>query len=259
MKKIRQYSAKISIVFSLSILLVSCSQYESSEISQSNLKTYSGEELFKGIFFFQNEISEKIPQIKELKEKTFKITNDKNQVNQILNNLSNLSVDFINTNYPGFFKKFQSTIYSNDLFEIDKIINQASQLIEQTAIQSKEFSSIFNFAKALETDINLRNEIAKIDLNTEEGKNAMEELTKKYINKIEINNAVKTKYLCVTVFYAIAAVVSIAAVVYSVYAKVVYWGPKMLKSNFEDPLSNNKLYSIDRELFIGEIAVMLKQ
>ena len=79
MKTIRKHLKIISTLMTMCVLFISCEKYDSiSEINTNEdlnfgkTSTYSGEEIFKGLFFMDNEISDGISQIEDIKSKILK-------------------------------------------------------------------------------------------------------------------------------------------------------------------------------------------
>ena len=255
MKKIRNHVKKIALFLSFSILFISCSENEQGLKTnltslERNGEKYTGEEIFRGIFFFENDVSEGIPQLAQLKSEILGGSNNIETLKS-LKELSNISVNFINDKYPNYFKELQAKIYSNNLFEINEALNLSSELIEQAALSSEKFQSIFLFGKKMQTDTVLQEEVAALNLNTETGKQEL-----KYI--ISLNTPTNESgfigiWAAVAAVYVVVAVVSIVIGAYSVYFKVAYWGSRNNSSNiFSD---NENDIKIEHDILINEIAL----
>ena len=254
MKLIRKHARKIALMFSLSFLFVSCSQNEANETS--SIKTdsglykrdgekYSGEQIFRGLFFFQNDIADKIPQLSQIKSDMANNSNS-NTITTSLNELSNISVEFIKNKYPNYFNELEEKIYSGNLYEISNELNYSSKLIEQSALSSDKYHSAFLFGKELQINENLQQQVSNLDLTTPNGIQTLNQLI------LDNTGTPENNIFGVTIFYVIAAVVSIAAVLYSVYVKVAYWDLKT--SNVYN--SDGVEVKIEREILINEIGTL---
>lgn len=250
MKTIRKYIRKFSITMSLCVLLVSCSQYEEINSSNDNLtsnllrngKTYTGVEMFKGIYFLQNDIADNISHLSTIKE----MIEDEQSIaiQTSLRDLSEISVVFINNNYPTFFNDFKTKLESDNLYEIDLIIDFGAKLIEQSALASNEYRGAFLFNEKIQSDENLRTQVENLDLSTQAGIDELNQILLDNSNGGQVGN------IWSFVFYAVAVVISIVAALYSVYYKVAYWGPKVKSTGIH---RNGQNIDIDRETYIAEL------
>ncbi|WP_124019549.1 hypothetical protein [Flavobacterium sp. HTF] len=251
MKLIRSKSRKIAFFLSLSFLFVSCSDENIIENHQSK---YSGEDIFNGLFFFKNDISEGIPQLAHLKYKIQEAKNY-NEIRESMDEFSKLSVDFINSHYPEFFNDLQKKVYSGNLYSISAVLDQASKYIEQAGLSSDKYRAVFLMGKKISNDDNLRKQISELDLSTSEGMDKFKAI-------IDNNNGtnINGKNTCITSAFAAAlavayvgvVAVSIAVGAYSVYFKVAYWGPQERIPVPDDLLHDDGGVRIERERFIAQ-------
>lgn len=122
MKTFKIFFRPISFLFAFLILFVSCTQYdEGVTIIEKN---YSGEELFRGIYFSDGEIAQRIPSLKfnnnmiaDLSIEQ-KLELDKFQ-SQIVEHLKGID--------PNYFENFKHTITSNDIYKIEKHLEMVSR------------------------------------------------------------------------------------------------------------------------------------
>lgn len=254
MKTIKKHLKKFSIIMGLSLLFVSCSQYEeantpnqntNSSLLQRNGKTYTGVEMFKGIYFLQNDIADNISQLKSIKEML--INEQSNSIGSSLKELSEISVEFINTNYPNFFNDFKAKLESGNLYEIDIIIDYGAKLIEQSALSSEKYKGAFLFNEKIKSDAQLRSQIENLDLSTQQGLDELNEIIIDNTDGGNMNNLVPS----LAFFYVGAVAISIAAVLYSVYYKVAYWGPRAERGRSLNV--NGNVVNIERETYIAEV------
>ncbi|WP_123924586.1 MULTISPECIES: hypothetical protein [unclassified Flavobacterium] len=261
MKLIRKHSKIIASMLGLTFLFVSCSQNED-QVS-GNARKYSGEDIFRGLFFFKNDIADGIPQLSQLKSKIQK-TKKFDEIKESMNELSEISIEFINLHYPNFFNDLKFKICSGNLYEISIVLDKASQYIEEAGLSSEKFQSAFLMGRKINSDDNLKKQISGLDLSTSDGMNELKVI-------IEGLNAtsITGKNTCITtaavaalaVFYVAVAAVSIAVGAYSVYFKVAYWGPLEEKlpdeilTEFPDEFSlsdDGGRVRIEREVLIAQ-------
>lgn len=258
MKQIRKSARKIALVMSSALLFVSCSQYDdattpneksNSGITQRIGDKYTGEQIIKGLFFFQNDISDNIAFLSEFK-KSLKKQNNYYQSLDELNKMSVVSIDYIKKNNPAFLDEFQNAIYSNNYFEINKKMNEAVLLMTTALKVSTKYSDAIKFAEGIQNNPELKQFVTSIDLSTEEGKaklnTYLEDHPELQYTGDKQNAAIPIFVAAAAVAYVAVAVVSMAAVMYSVYYKVAYWD----KQNLTD-LSET---SITREVAIADIS-----
>jgi len=171
MKITKKRTKALALMLSLNILFISCEKYDDNVNTDSNLTTdYSGEEIFSGLFFFQNDIAENISGLKDVKKNLSNHPNSEDVANT-LGELSSISIHYIDTNYPNFFTDFEDVMKSGDLYKIEKKMNFAITLIEQSMLTSQKYSSISAISKVLDEDQVLKNEVSKLDLKSKKGIN----------------------------------------------------------------------------------------
>ncbi len=169
MKSIRNHARKIAIMLSLSILFVSCSQYDGSEtvnpsstelakaIDGSNKIT--GEELFKSILFVDGKLTKELPSLYSMANtdnlSKSKLTEYRKQEKEAIEYLKKIDANY--------FDKFQAEIYTKDPETISKCISKVvNDLIpfmnEKLAIQNL---SVEKISKTLKKDANGKIDIEK--------------------------------------------------------------------------------------------------
>jgi SdpC family antimicrobial peptide len=169
MKLIRKQARKIAMMLSLSLLFVSCSQYDGNEtvnpsstelakaIDGSNKIT--GEELFKSILFVDGKLTKELPSL-------YSMANTDNLSKSKLieyRKQEKEAIDYLEKIDANYFNKFQSEIYTKDPETISKSISKVvNDLIpfmnEKLAIQNL---SIEKIAKTLKKDANGKIDIEK--------------------------------------------------------------------------------------------------
>jgi hypothetical protein len=217
MKSIRKKSQVLSFFMAITMLLFSCSQYEQSDfLKNNNTKNYSGEEIFKGIFFFQGEIPQKITL---LKDEYIKLNSHKKneQINQTLNDFATETIAFIKTIDKNYFDNFSKVMKSGNNFKIQETLVFAAKLIDLAGKSSKQYSSYFLLSEKIINDEILMNKIKNIDLNTEKGQEEIVKLLDfKQANNSNVRACTPGAVFCV--YYLAAVAVSYAVAAYTVIA-----------------------------------------
>ena len=218
------------------IFFISYGCQNSGTDEQQTQLNYSGEEIFRGIFFSQGELPNQIEALKEEHEKTENIAKTNKDVKDFQLDFSKEIIKSINTLDPTFFTQFKKQMESKNYYAIQLAMTNATKMIKAGGYNSK-YSGFFKLADELETKkVDLSgNEFKNIDMNSPEGMTKFKSLIKtKYDIDVDDDDY---KIACAPnlgfcYVYAVAAVVSIAAVAYSgvavvayaVYAKVEFWG-----------------------------------
>lgn len=225
MKSIRKQLKPISLFMAFLVLFISCEQYDDSPV-ESKLK-YSGEEIFKGLFLYQdNEISENISFLSDYSGKINSF-GENSEIKQLLKEMSEISATYIKVKYPNFFQELEAAIYSDNLFEIQDKLNKSVVIIEQSLLSHDKYRDGMKLGKIVSEDVDLMTEIQKLDLSTNEGISKLGDLLRNFSNdslKFSHRSAV---FFAAVVAVAYIAVVAVSFVVaaYSVVTKAAYWDP----------------------------------
>ncbi|CAA0234592.1 hypothetical protein [Tenacibaculum maritimum] len=243
MKTLRKKLKSISMLMSFLILFASCNQYDDSITNDEQISKHSGEEIFNGLFFFQNDIASNIPKLKGISSE-LKDLKSNDEVVESLKEMSKISTDFINENYPNFFSDLKRTMYSGNLFEIKKSLNTSAKIIEQAALKSDKFSKAFVIGKQIENNEELKSEILKLDLNNPKD-------VAKFKNIATSNKSVEDVnfspiWAVALAVYIVVGAVSFVVAAYSVVTKAAYWDPTSLEESLDEE-------TIGREVVIAEI------
>lgn len=268
MKIVRKPIGKIIAVI-LSVAIVSCTSEETlnslsnneshiigaidnstptSQTENRSSDSYGGEEIFRGLFFFQNEIPDGIPQLANIKEMIYN-NPQSNEVDTLLTEIANISIQFANVNYPNFFEDLEAAIYSNNLYQISNAMDLSADIINQALLSSDEYSILFSLGEDFKNNETLRNQIAKLDLTKEEDQQKLidiiEDHTGENISNLALAIPIFVLVVAVAIFYVGVAAVSIAVAAYSVVTKAAYWEwDEVFKSHTQD---------IGEEMLIAEI------
>lgn len=245
------------IKFIIPIIFLAFVLISAKSAKEDNNLGYSGEQLFRGIFFFQGNIPNQIAAFKPIKEKLdklepFKKIEEENFVNEIVS-----SVNGINHLY---FNELKAAVESKDNYRIDETMKTGVKLIQISLLNSNHYKVLLKIPQNAFAKL----DISKYDLTKESDLNlVISEMTKIMKNTSKkIDNSPNGTCVAVTVVVALAvwdvvalvnyaAVVNAAAlaVVYAaVYASVVFW-PKEAPAT-----ASNDAINLEREVIINSIA-----
>lgn len=226
------------------ILFASCNQYDDSIVNYTQVSKHSGEEIFKGLFFFQNDIAQQIPTIKGVWDELGDLKSN-NEVISSLKEMSEISVNFINKNYPHFFNKMQTTMYSGNLFEIEKLLNTSGEIIEQAALTSEKFTKAYRVGKQIGNDQELINKILKLDLNNPKDVAKFKNILSSQNNVADINFS--PVWAVALAVYIVVGAVSFVVAAYSFWVKVAY-AERFTENSYSDKKD------LGREIVILEVS-----
>lgn len=222
---------RISLVIPLMVFFISYGCQKNDDDQTTAQMNYSGEEIFRGIFFSEGELPNQIDALKAEHEKSEALSIANKSVKEFKLDFSDEIVNSINELDPEFFNNFKKQMESKNYYAIQLAMTNAAKMVKAGGYRSK-YAGFFKLSDELESkkvDLSSK-EFTDIDVSTPEGLVKYKSLIKDKYN-INVDDD-EYKVGCVTVFYAIAGVVSIAAAaysvvgvaVYAVYSKVEFWG-----------------------------------
>lgn len=234
-------------VLLLAFLNLSCNQddFVESYVDNSISNKYSGEEIFKGVFFFQNDnIVSNISFLSDYSDRIMSLEQN-SEIEKSLKEMSQISVNYINNNYPNFFQELQTAVYSNNLYEIESMFNKSVMILEQSLLSDSKYHDAMKLGKVVSEDTQLISEIQKLDLSTDVGVLELRNIlaSSDYGDPENAGDAVFFAGV-LAVAYIAAAAVSFVVAAYSVVTKAAYW----------DPTSNAKNNTVNQEMAISEIS-----
>ncbi|MEW4059551.1 sporulation delaying protein family toxin [Bacillus siamensis] len=118
MVKSKRSAAAMLLVFVLMVALVGPHATAKTKPAVS----YSGEDIFSGIFFGQGEVAKLLPEVWDTKA-VKKINQDE------LKQVSDQVIDDIKKSSPDYFKKLKAAVYSGDYEKVNSVIDQGSQIM----------------------------------------------------------------------------------------------------------------------------------
>lgn len=271
MKLIRKQARKIALLLSMSLMFVSCSQYDSDfKQTNSNVKSdqmlqrmtnETGIDIFKSIFFGVGDLANNIHQLNSQVELTNGLAIDKRV--EVLEKL-NILIAEISFKYPSFFENFKKQITSGEQLKIKVAIEQGSMMIkENIEIIFPEFKKVF---KKVKSDINT----GKLEFNENDNFNDYVETFQKAFDNGEYDNLLKENMISdnqeqlIPCTWAVACVAYFALAVHNtvavtalIYFKFAFWGPSIDKKNQvvgTDRPTNDMEDNLKTETLINEIA-----
>ena len=227
MKSIRKYLKSISSLLAFLVLLVSCTQYDSSVDDDLAINQSNGEELFKGIFFGNGPIASKLSNYADYENLKSQFTSEQKTA---FMSLQNSLIAHIKNESPEFFVNFKNSI------------NTGNQIIIRNELKnSKEF-----LKNAIEEITNLKYDAIE--------KTILEQKTNLIVDLNNINNLkaqmelngfnqkadAELSPIWVVVIAAAAAIVVVVVVFFD------FW--------VTDPIDSLSQKSIENENFINSIA-----
>lgn len=225
---------KVSMIVPLFIFFISYGCQNSETDQEQTHLNYSGEEIFKGIFFSQGELPNQIEALKGEHEKSENLTATNKNLKDFQLDFSKEIIKSINALDPAFFSQFKKQMESKNYYAIQLAMANATKMIKAGGYNSK-YSGYFKLTDKLESkkaDFSTK-EFQDIDISTPEGIAKYKSLIK---DKYDINvDDDDYKVACsigavVCVVYLVAGAVNTVVAAYYVvagavvYAKVEFWG-----------------------------------
>lgn len=233
----------------IAFLNLSCNQDDMIESYTDNSlnEKYSGEDIMKGLFFFQNNISDDVSFLHDFKNQLYNLRDSK-EIDVELKNFSEVATNYINTYRPSFFNEFQSAMYSDNYYLIKNKLDECAIMIGNSLAMSDKYSDAFQFAE-LKNSPEFMEFISSVDLTTIEGQQQLNGFLNANPEFRYDENGQKVAIPifagAVAVVYVAVAAVSIAAALYSVVTKAAYWDP------FGQSVGKNEL---SKEIIVKELS-----
>ena len=129
----------MSCFLALLLFFTSCTQYNSHE-GELN-ENFTGKDFFKGIFFAQGAVADKIPLL-DNQIKAFQFASEQDQKKQI--RLQDKIISYIDEAHPEFFQKFNIEITSGDQNRIQNVLKSSSKVILESAYKVDEVKDVIS-------------------------------------------------------------------------------------------------------------------
>ncbi|CAA0167933.1 Probable lipoprotein precursor [Tenacibaculum maritimum] len=217
-----------AILLATLILFVSCSQYDDTIPENIETNRITGKELFKGIFFSEGNVSQRLSNFQDFKKLKSQFTSE--QKTSFLNFQNNLIAQIDKSN-PEYFTNLENAIYTGNRVIIRNELNNSKGIIKE-AIQTL---TSFDYDE-IEKQISQKKSSLVVNLDE------IQDLkSRQFLKNYQPNYQAKEACLAV---WAVAVVVA-AALWVAVYVDVVYWSSAR---------STNTAVRLEQENFINSIA-----
>ncbi|MBK7885300.1 MAG: hypothetical protein IPJ81_17090 [Chitinophagaceae bacterium] len=241
----------LAVMFILSV--ISCGK----TLNETGEPKYTGEELFRGIFFFQGDIPSQLSSFAPIKESFDKL----DAVKKIeYDNFINKMVDKVKVLNPNYFGELSKAVDSKDNYAIDESLKIGAKLVEIVLSEMDEYKAYLNIPSNAFASI----DFSKYNISRKEDLDAlsseMSKVIKRFSNIRDEHNVVGVA-VCVVVAAVVAVAVWDAVAVYNygavavyyaaVYAKVRFWGSNILAA------PNYDKENLNRELIVRDIAKLV--
>lgn len=247
MRTIRSFTKKPLTILVLLIAFLNLSCNKDDAVTQNEInKKYNGEEMIRGLFFFQNEISDDVSFLKDFKSQLFN-SNQRDKVLNELKDISDVSINYIKSHNPEFISEFENAMYSSNYYLIQQKLDECAILIGNSLALSDKYSDAFQFAQELQDSPKFMKFISSTDLSTIEGQTKLNEFLNENPEFQYDENGLKVAIPifvgAVAVVYVAAGAVSIAVALYSVVTKAAYWDPIGFGRSAEETLNKEIIVS----------------
>lgn len=148
--KIDQFSKKIKLPVFFLLLFFVFSFFQSFKPQVKLTANFSGEELFKGIYFLDDNVGQLLSNYEEIKKAKAQLTD--NELNS-LNTIKDQTVAYLNSKHPSFFNEMEASIRTGNPIQVKEILLKARNLQreaikEVTKVDYDKMNSIIDIEKA---------------------------------------------------------------------------------------------------------------
>lgn len=238
------------------LMLASCTQYDSPNQEIGEFQSFTGEDLFKSIYFGVGDATSKLTLLSEVSESLNSLTQE--QKKEYVYNIDIL-ISEISASAPQFFIQFEDQIKSKDHITIQSAIQEGSLMIRENL---SAISPITETA-IVELEVKISNNAGKFE-STEEILGFAEEFNQTEYASLLKQNMIAGEAEACTLFlgcaiavalYFAAAVHNTAAIAANVYLTFALWGPSL--DNYKDAEltpADKRMTSLKSEMIVAEIA-----
>ncbi len=220
--------------------------------ASSNFNATSGEELFKGIFFGEGQVTQAIPELKNVFDQAGPMSaEEQNEFNSIISE----TIDMIQSNHPQFFATFKSRIQSGDHFIIETTMQDAAQKLAHYLCRAQQYvNSSTDYDEALANAIKTQTGLtagSTVDGDIYSAQANSSQLTNQVsqMSQLELTGGNGGAQLS-PVWVVLVAVVAVAAVEVAVVVDMAWWFSSIAAPNEDSVLK--------KEMIINSIATNLK-
>lgn len=222
MKKFRKTISKWQIITPIVCIFIFFSCYNDDETAIVK-KEYSGEELFRGIFFLEGEVAQNLESLKPNLDEMEKTLRTNPEAQGYYNDFANEILKQIQILDPGFLDSFKEQIKSDNYYSIELALGNGFRMIKAAGFASEKYAGIFKLmSEVQEKNVDFDSkEFEKLDLKNPEDIEKLKTILKEnYAIDVEDDQyaipCVPFAGFCI--YYAVAGVVSIAAAAYALVA-----------------------------------------
>lgn len=214
------------------------------------------ERIFREIFFLQGNIGERVPYLSDVQAEMSKLFELNPELKNQWNALTDDIMAVIKRDNPGFLREFTAALRSGDFERIKIAMNEASVVLQKAQFGSETYRNMFLIGEHMVQNPELREQLMKLDLTTEEGRLEFEKIIN---SNPEISNALIpcTPGIAFCVAHTVAAVsaTALAAVNVAAYATVIAKTAMFLwdKVKFWSRVEGTSSYTVD-ELLVADLA-----
>ena len=202
---------------------------------------FSGEEIFTGIFFMDNQISDEVSQLKSVKEDMMQQPNAK-EIMAMSDKLKDASIAYINEKYPQFFNELKEAAYSKNMYALESKIQESAMIIEQAGRLDPDFAEYFELGDQVQKDEALMGEISNLDLTQKEDQAKFQGLLDE--SKIQYKLCTPFIWCALAIFYIAVIAVTFVVALYSFWTKAAY----------KDVIKKEGSTSISREQMVSDLS-----
>lgn len=252
MKLLRKYAPFTVGFMILNLLFVSCGP--SATLDATPSAKYSGEEIFRGLFFFQNDIANNIPQLQQVALKINETRAENAEVDQYLQKVADLATDHIKAYYPTYFVELQNAMYSRDYYQIQEKLALSGKLIEQAVLTSEEYAGIYAVGQQIGQDSEMVAKIQALDLTQEADQRKLEKMLATLDDIEQVDSKAAFFAAVVAAVYLLAgAVNTVVAAYYVIAAAAVIVELAVIGTDEIRNLSSGDI-GLSDELLVAEIS-----
>jgi hypothetical protein len=263
MKLFRKAASKpfvvIPLISAMLIFSTSCQQTHDTQVA-----SYTGEELFRGIFFMQGAVASKITLLKKIKQE-YSFEED-NEVVVQYNHVINEVIDVMKSKSNNFFHRFKVAIESGDHMKVKGILDESAELVHASLLQAPTVARYYQDALDISYELDVE---GLINADGTVNLARMDDIDKIIAEKTKNGKSLSSRTqacsliaVCVVWIYVAAiqsAAVGVsiaAAVAVAVYAGVYLWTVATVWS-YKQKVStrSSEQEALQKELLIHEITM----